>query len=109
MEGLRIFRSDGSVIEELLSARLQDNTTFKVPTGVDHMNSNEMIVGRYYVDANEVEHGCCWNAAVVRKCEPGKGMYGGDVELVCECDESRAQLICDTLNAALDAGDPRAL
>jgi hypothetical protein len=38
----------------------------------------------------------------------GEGMYGKDVELVCECDESRAQVICDALNAALDAGDTRA-
>jgi len=58
---------------------------------------------RYYIDASMVEHKCCWKTAVVRKCEMGKGMYWGDVELVCECDESSAQMICDALNAALDA------
>ena len=56
---------------------------------------------RYYLDNSMVEHGCCWNAAVVRKCKQGGGMYGSDVELVCECEEGNAQLICDALNRAL--------
>ena len=77
-------------------------------SGLSRCNRSEKTMERYYIDASMVEHGCCWDTAVVRKCKMGDGMYGKDVELVCECDESRAQVICDALNAALDAGDPRA-
>ena len=58
----------------------------------------------YYIDKGKGEHGCCWDTAIVRKCDAGKGMYGGDIELVCECNEEHAQEICDALNTALDAG-----
>ena len=54
----------------------------------------------FYIDDASVEHACCWDTAVVQKCEPGKGMYGGDVALICECNEEQAQFICDALNAA---------
>ena len=61
-------------------------------------------MSRYYIDKSMVEHGCCWTAAIARKCEPGKGMYGGDIDLVCECNDEHAEEICAALNAALDAG-----
>ena len=54
---------------------------------------------KYYIDNSFVEHGCCWGAAIVQKCEKGEGMYGGDVELVCECDPELAEMIRDALNA----------
>lgn len=58
-------------------------------------------MNEYYIDEKMVEHECCWNSAVVRKCEPGRGKYGSDVELICECWSINARFICNALNAAL--------
>jgi len=55
----------------------------------------------YYIDDTMVEHGCCWDSAIVRKCKNGEGMYGGDVALICECYSGNAQMICDALNALI--------
>ena len=56
-------------------------------------------MNQYYIDNSMVEHKCCWDAAIVRKCETGAGIYGGDIDLICECDSENAQAICDALNA----------
>lgn len=67
----------------------------------DSEHDNEMSEdqgGLYYADKSMVEHGCCWDTAIVRKCKPGEGIYGGDVYLVCECLDENAQQICDALN-----------
>ena len=53
---------------------------------------------RYYIDKSMVEHRCCWDAAIARKCPKGQGNYGSDVRLICECDDVNARFICDALN-----------
>ncbi len=52
----------------------------------------------FYRDDTMLEHRCCWDAAIVRKCEPGKGQYSGDVALVCECREEYVNVILKVLN-----------
>ena len=69
------------------------------------MTNEQINMNRYYIDEDMVEHACCWGSAIVRKCEMGKGMYGLDVDLICECDKNQAQFICDALNSALDQLD----
>lgn len=59
----------------------------------------------YFIDDSMVEHGCCWDTAIVRRCEIGGGAYGGAIELICECNSDRAKVICDALNATLDVSD----
>lgn len=56
----------------------------------------------FYIDPKRVEHHCCWNSAIVRKCKKGEGMYGLDIELVCECEAGLAERLCDALNAQED-------
>ena len=53
----------------------------------------------YYIDSGMVEHGCCWETAIVRVNDTGT------VELICECREKEAQIICDALNATLKSHD----
>lgn len=55
----------------------------------------------FWIDTDMVEHGCCWDTAVVTRCPEGEGQYGTDVSLVCECRNEHAQFICDALNAAV--------
>ena len=57
--------------------------------------------GEYRIDESVVEHGCCWDSAIVRDCEGGKGMYGKDVALICECNSDNADMICEALNASI--------
>lgn len=59
-------------------------------------------MNRYYLDESMAEHTCCWDTAVVRKRENGPDKWGRDVERICECRDSNAQMICDALNAYLD-------
>ena len=71
-------------------------------SGANLINADlKNALNHYYIDANFVEHRCCWDTAIVRKCEMGKGMYGKDVELICECNDNLAQEICDALNMML--------
>lgn len=60
----------------------------------------------YYLDHRMVEHGCCRDMAIARKCEPGQGQYGEDVELVAECRAEDAPTILAALNAALTTDTP---
>lgn len=62
-------------------------------------------MNKYYIDSEMVEHGCCWDTAIVIKCEPGHGMYCKDVALICECNDDMAQIICDALNFRLAMGE----
>ena len=59
------------------------------------------ISNKYRIDNNYVEHGCCWDSAIVVDCEKGEGMYGHNVALVCECDSDNANVICAALNETL--------
>jgi hypothetical protein len=62
----------------------------------------------FYIDNARIEHGCCWGAAIVQDCKKGQGMYGGDTDLICECDADKAQFICDALNTAQDVANAMA-
>ena len=62
--------------------------------------ANAGLVGDYYIDSKYVEHSCCWESAVVRKCD-GTGLYPEGVYLFCECNEGADKIICDALNSAL--------
>ena len=59
------------------------------------------LTGTYRVDNSFVEHGCCWDSAIVRDCKEGLGMYGNGIYMVCECDSFMAEIICNALNSAL--------
>lgn len=65
------------------------------------IDMNIEYFGAYRVDAEFVEHGCCWDSAIVRDCTKGRGMYGKGVALICECDADMAEAICAALNATL--------
>ena len=39
-----------------------------------------------------------WNAAIIRKSEKYKGFFAHYGEIICECDEENAELICNALN-----------
>jgi len=58
----------------------------------------------FYIDANYLEHGCCWDTAIMKRCEKGKGQYGGDAELLLECKDEDAEFICKVLNDAIYIG-----
>lgn len=62
-------------------------------------------MNQYYIDKEMVEHGCCWDTAIVIKCEPGQGKFEGDVDVICECNNDMAQIICDALNFRLVMGE----
>ena len=60
--------------------------------------------GRYRIEPKMVEHGCCWETAIVRNLAPDsefRGMYRKGVALICECDEELAETICEALNSTL--------
>ena len=54
----------------------------------------------YFIDNSMLEHGCCWDTAICCKCEKGEGMYGGDVDVILECCDDKAQFILEALNKA---------
>lgn len=54
---------------------------------------------KYRIDNKYIEHKCCWDTAIIYNCEDGKGIYGSNVELLCECDSNDAQLILNALNS----------
>lgn len=55
----------------------------------------ERVMGKkWYQDDSYVEHGCCWDHAIVRKCKRGEGQYGEGVELLAEVtDQETVDLI----------------
>lgn len=59
---------------------------------------------RYRIDPSCVEHGCCWDAAIVRDWVPGDPYSAVNPVLICECDQKAAQTICDWLNQLGDSG-----
>jgi hypothetical protein len=53
----------------------------------------------YYVSTENVEHACCWSAAILRRKRAGEYEYYGTSEiLILECRRENAQEICDALN-----------
>ena len=56
----------------------------------------------YRIDASFVEHRCCWDSAIVVDCEPGKGNYGKNVSMICECMAEDAEFIMNALNKAAE-------
>ncbi len=64
------------------------------------MSTEIEYFGDYYEDKRMVEHGCCLETAIVRKCSHGHGMYGKGVMLICECDSEHVQAILRGLNGA---------
>jgi len=58
----------------------------------------------YRIDDLMVEHGCCWDSAIVTDCDEGDGMYGGNVSLVCECNSDMAEIIVNLLNGNVGYG-----
>lgn len=59
----------------------------------------------YRIDASFVEHRCCWDSAIVVDCEPGKGNYGKNVLMICECMAEDAEFIMNALNKAAEQSD----
>jgi len=51
----------------------------------------------YYIESDRIDRGCSgiWDTAICR-------VEDGNARLVCECDESLAQIICDALNGELE-------
>lgn len=55
-------------------------------------------MNKYYRDDSFIEHPCCYSAAIVSKCDNGKGNYGGDVLLFAECSDHEVDEYLQILN-----------
>lgn len=53
---------------------------------------------KYRIDNEYLEHSCCWDTAIIYDCKENKGIYGSNIELLCECDSKNAQFILNALN-----------
>jgi len=54
---------------------------------------------KWYQDDSYLEHGCCWDHVIVRRCKKGDGQYGGEIELLAELrDQETVDLILKAVN-----------
>jgi hypothetical protein len=60
--------------------------------------------GPWRIDSDKIEHGCCWDTAIVATVPKGQGNYGEDWSRIAECNDDNARLIAASpeLLTALD-------
>jgi|SRR5687768_3044654 len=51
--------------------------------------------GPWRIDSDKIEHGCCWDTAIVATVPKGQGNYGEDWSRIAECNDDNARLIAE--------------
>lgn len=60
-------------------------------------NADEM----FYVDHTHIEHGCCWDAKIMRRRTIAEKKAGNKEPLMyCECSAATAEFVCNALNVS---------